>query len=152
MIHGLNKLLYFSAILALPIISLTEPFEGNINYIYQQSSKMKITIGNRSFTARLCKNQTVINIKEMLPLSLSMTELNGNEKYAELPQKVSISPIHPRQIKAGDLMMYGSRTFVLFYKSFPTSYDYTPIGRIEDISGLVEAVGKGNVEVTFEIK
>ena len=53
---------------------------------------------------------------------------------------------------AGDLMLYGSNTLVLFYKPFSTSYNYSPIGRIESPLGLAAALGSGNVTVTFELQ
>jgi hypothetical protein len=47
-------------------------------------------------------------------------------------------------------MMYGTRTLVLFYKSFRTTYRYTNIGRVDDPAGLEAALGSENVAVSFE--
>ena len=113
---------------------------------------MKISIGKKSFDAVLYDNPTADHFKKMLPITLYMTELNGNEKYADLPNNLSTSPSTPGHIRAGDLMIFGSATLVLFYKSFQSPYSYTILGKIDDISGLEQAVGKGNVHVTFELK
>ena len=55
------------------------------------------------------------------------------------------------KINAGDLMLYSSNTIVLFYKTFDTSYSYTPIGKIVDATGIESAVGSGNIEVSYEM-
>jgi hypothetical protein len=58
----------------------------------------------------------------------------------------------PGTIQNGDLMLYGSNTLVLFYKSFSTSYNYTKIGEITDPEGLAEALGSAAVAVRFELE
>lgn len=147
-----NCMVFASVIIALYLMTLSEYTTRDARFFNIQTSKMKISIGKKTFDAVLFDNPTATSFRKMLPLTLSMTELNSNEKYSELPGQLSIKPSNPGSIRAGDLMMYGSSTLVLFYKSFPTSYSYTPIGRIEDTSGLEEAVGRGSVNVKFELK
>ncbi|WP_242919743.1 cyclophilin-like fold protein [Pontibacter liquoris] len=115
-------------------------------------NQMKITIGSKAFEATLVDNEAVTVLKKLLPLTLDMSELNGNEKFFRLQKNLHENASNPGTIQAGDLMLWGSNTLVLFYETFPTSYSYTRIGRINDPAGLSLAVGSGNVKVTFEIK
>jgi hypothetical protein len=124
---------------------------GNKN-TNQTGSKMQIKIGNNTFNATLYDNATVTALKSFLPLTVNMIELNGNEKYADLSRSLPTNTSKPGTIQNGDLMLYGSSTLVLFYKTFSTSYSYTRLGRIDDVTGLVAALGAGNVVVTFDLK
>ena len=54
-------------------------------------------------------------------------------------------------IHTGDLMLYDSDCLVLFYESFSSGYSYTRLGSVDDSSGLAAALGRGNVEVSFQI-
>lgn len=116
------------------------------------NGKIKITVNSQTFTATLLDNNSAKTFKEMLPMTIQMTELNSNEKYYDLPNSLPINSSIPGTIKNGDLMLYGSRTLVLFYKTFSTSYSYTKLGYIDDVTGLASALGSGNVTVTFELE
>lgn len=113
-------------------------------------TKMKITIGTTVFSATLNNNATATAFKGKLPITINMTELNGNEKYVDLPNALPANASKPANIQNGDLMLYGSNTLVLFYKTFSTAYNYTRIGHIENPSGLATVLGSGNVTVKFE--
>jgi hypothetical protein len=126
--------------------------ENNTNSnIPMANSKIKIKVNSQTFTATLLDNKSVRTFKEMLPLTMKMTELNGNEKYFDLPKSLPTDSYSPPTIKNGDLMLYGSKTFVLFYKTFSTPYSYTKLGSLDDVTGLTTALGSGNVTVTFEL-
>lgn len=115
-------------------------------------NKLKIMVGAKTFSATLGDNATASALKKMLPMTLEMIELNGNEKYVRLPSNLPANASNPGTIHTGDLMLYGSNTLVLFYESFLTAYTYTKIGRIDDASGLAAALGAGNVMVSFELE
>lgn len=117
-----------------------------------EGSKMKIIIGTRTFQATLYDNATAASFKALLPITVNMVELNGNEKYVDLSRNLPANAANPGNIQNGDLMLYGSKTLVLFYKAFATSYSYTKLGRIQDTAGLATALGSGNITVTFELE
>lgn len=114
------------------------------------TSKMKITIGSAVFIATLVNNATATAFKSMLPLTINMSELNGNEKFYYFSTTLPTNASSGGNIQAGDLMLYGNNCLVLFYEGFNTSYSYTRIGRIENTSGLVAALGAGSITVKFE--
>jgi hypothetical protein len=116
------------------------------------SNKITIKVGANTFVATLLDNPSATAFKALLPITIAMTELNGNEKYFDLASSLPTNASRPSSIKTGDLMLYGSRTLVLFYKTFSTSYNYTKLGNIDDPTGLATALGSGNVSVTFEVQ
>jgi hypothetical protein len=151
------KRLLFFAFLAVSLVSCASGSKNtatsvNNNNTSPTGSKMKIKIGNSRFTATLYDNATITGFRSLLPLTISMVELNGNEKYADLSRNLSTTAANPGTIQSGDLMLYGSATLVLFYKIFSTSYSYTKLGRIDDVTELAAALGAGNITVSFELE
>ncbi len=116
------------------------------------NGKIKITVGSKTFMATLLNNHSAKALKEMLPMTINMIELNNNEKYYDLPNSLPTNSSNPQTIKNGDLMLYGSKTLVLFYKTFSTSYSYTKLGTVDDVTGWATALGSGDVTVTFEVE
>lgn len=111
---------------------------------------MNITVGSTTFTATLEDNDTAKAFAAQLPLTMDMSELNSNGKYNYLSSNLRADMSScPDTINEGDLMLYGDNCFVLFYKTFKTSYSYIKLGHIDNTTGLAEAIGSGNVQVTF---
>lgn len=123
---------------------------GTPNNNDTMSNRVKIRIGSGTFTATLLNNATVTAFKKQLPITLSMRELNGNEKFADLPNALPTNATNPGTIQTGDLMLYGANTLVLFYETFRTAYTYTKLGRIDNPAGLAAALGSGSVTITVE--
>lgn len=78
-----------------------------------------------------------------------MQELNGNEKYHYFDSALPTNASRPTGIHTGDLMLYGNNCLVLFYEDHTTSYSYTPIGRLDDPTGLERVLGSGSADITF---
>lgn len=119
----------------------------------QAVSEITITLAvdDQSFSATLLDNETAHQLVEQFPLTLNMSELNGNEKYFYMDRELPTDTYQPGQISAGDLMLYGNNCLVLFYESFSSGYSYTRLGRVDDPAGLAEALGAGSVEVVFSV-
>jgi hypothetical protein len=130
----------------------TEQTNNPENTSNTDTTKMKITIGTTILTATFYNNATAKAFKAKLPMTINMKELNGNEKYFDLPNALPANASNPGIIQNGDLMLYGSNTLVLFYKTFSTSYSYTRIGRVENPSGLAAALSSGDITVKFGFK
>jgi hypothetical protein len=118
----------------------------------QGQRQMWMTVaGTQRFAVTLEDNPTARAFLQMLPLSLEMPDLNDNEKHVRLPRSLPTSATRPGTIRAGDVMLYGSDTLVVFYKTFPSSYSYTRIGRVAQPDGLVEALGPGSRRISFAL-
>lgn len=108
-----------------------------------------LNVNGQSFQAVFYDNKTANALLKQMPMTLNMKELNGNEKYHFFDTEFPVNEKSLGKISAGDIMLYGSDCLVTFYKSHSTSYQYTPVGKIENASGFAKAVGSGNVTITF---
>lgn len=108
---------------------------------------IEIHVNGKVFSAKLYQTETTDVFMQKLPLSITMNELNGNEKYYYFSENFPTESQKVSQIHAGDLKLYGSSCLVLFYESFSTSYSYTDLGYVENPEGLAEALGRGNAKV-----
>lgn len=108
-----------------------------------------LTINGTSFAVTLEDNEAARAFAARLPLTLDMSELNGNEKYFYLDGSLPTASYRPGTIQTGDLMLYGSSCVVLFYQTFTSGYSYTRLGRVTNPEGLAAALGSGSVRVSF---
>lgn len=114
--------------------------------------KVNVQIGTENFTATLENNEAAETFAEMMkeePVVIQMSDYSGFEKVGSLGTSL---PANNSQIttQAGDIVLYNSSQIVIFYGS--NSWSYTRLGRIDDLTGWEEALGSGDVTVTFSIR
>jgi hypothetical protein len=134
------------------LIMASTVFAGGADATAQELPPMWMTFGKHRFAMTLEDNPTVRAFAQLLPLTLDMPDLNSNEKHAPLPRSLPTNAARPGTIRTGDVLLYGSQTLVVFYKTFESSYSYTRIGRITESSGLAEALGPGGQRISFAVR
>lgn len=113
---------------------------------------MKVQVGDAVFSATLEENEAVTAFVEMMregSVAIQMSDYSGFEKVGplgtSLPANNSQTTTH-----AGDIVLYNGNQIVIFYGS--NSWSYTRLGHIGDLTGWEEALGDGDVTVTFSLE
>lgn len=138
------KTITLSIIIALTALFINTPLNA-------QNMKLKVTIGNKEFTATLNESEAGKEFVKLLPMTIKMRDHGGFEKTTSLPRNLPGRATNPGMIEVGDIMVWSGSSLVLFYSAHRTSYSYIKLGRIDNTSGIREAMGRGSVNVKFEL-
>lgn len=114
--------------------------------------QMNVQVGGSAFTATLEENQAVDALVEMMeqgPVTIQMSDYSGFEKVGPLGTSLPTSN-QQTTTQAGDIVLYQGNQIVMFYGS--NSWSYTRLGHIDDLTGWEEALGSGDVTVTFSLE
>ncbi len=118
-----------------------------------EENVMKITVGDTTFTATLADNSSAAALREMLmeePLTINMSDYGNMEKVGPIGKSL---PENNKQIttEAGDIILYQGNSLVIYYDT--NTWNFTRLGKINDVTQaeLKEALGDGDVIVTFSI-
>lgn len=124
----------------------------NCNAFGDNMQNIIIMIENKKYEAILYDNSTTKELIKKFPITITMSDLNGNEKYYNFSKSFSTSSENVASINKGDIMLFGDNCLVIFYKSFSTRYRYTKLGYIKNLEDLENSLGKGDISITFEIE
>ena len=105
----------------------------------EKVSNITVIIDWKNYTAELEDNETAQNFYQTIIANNNeflMEDLNENEKYIYLQEKLPNSPKVPEKIESWDIMLYWNNCIVIFYKSSTTTYSYTKIGHIKNMQDL----------------
>ncbi|MBR2998704.1 hypothetical protein IKF34_03000 [Candidatus Saccharibacteria bacterium] len=117
----------------------------NSNEKENKMAKIYANFNNEKLEINLEENSTTSALVKLLPLDITMNDLNKNEKYAYLDKSLPTNTYSPKHIEAGDVMLFGDNCLVIFYESFDTSYSYSKIGHIDNLPEL------GNESISIKL-
>lgn len=124
----------------------------NCNAFGDNMQNIIITIKNKKYEAILYDNSTTKELIKKFLITITMSDLNGNEKYYNFSKSFSTSSENVANINKGDIMLFGDNCLVIFYKSFSTRYRYTKLGYIKNTEDLENSFAKGDISITFKIE
>ena len=110
-----------------------------------------LTVEGVTFPATFADNQGAEALTDLLtdgPLTLSLEDYGGFEKVGSLGHSLPTSNTHI-STQSGDIVLYQGNQIVLFYGS--NAWSYTRLGQVTDLTGWQEALGHGDVTVTFSL-
>ncbi len=135
---------------------LLDPAEDTPEISDQEEPNMNqitLTFNGHTYPATLEDNSSAQALVQLIrdnggAMTVRMNEYGGWEKVGSLGQTLPSSDVQTTT-DPGDFVLYSSDQIVLFYGS--NSWAYTRLGRLDDPAGLKEALGGGDVDVTFQL-
>jgi hypothetical protein len=96
-------------------------------------TQIRITMDGRSFTAQLADNPTARDLADQLPLTLRFRDLNGVEKIARLPRRLTVDGVPAGADPEIDDIGYYAPTgdLVLYYGDVGYFDGIVRIGRLD---------------------
>jgi len=147
----MNRILIALALAA----TLGQAASGTDNTTTNRTPAMKIrlSVNNKVLTATLADNKTARDFISLLPLTLTMNDLFGREKYARLPRAISQEGKRTHTYENGDLAYWSpSHDVAVYYRQDGEKIPepgIIVIGKID--SGVAALDVAGSVKVTIEL-
>lgn len=130
---------------------MEQPGPESTNKEADTEMKLKLQIGESTFQATLENNAAVDAFVEMMqkePVVIRMRDYSGFEKVGSLGAALPAGD-YQTTTGPGDIVLYNRDQIVIFYGS--NSWSYTRLGRVDDLTGWADALGSGDVTVTFSL-
>ena len=115
--------------------------------------KIRISIADKVVTATVADNATARDFVSVLPLKVSMKDLFGREKYANLPKALSENGPRTTSYEVGDIAYWSpAHDVAIYYKQGGESIPSPGIIPIAKIDAGAEAFNMpGSLKVMIEI-
>jgi hypothetical protein len=115
--------------------------------------KIRISIADKVVIATVADNATARGFVSVLPLSVSMKDLFGREKYGDLPKELSENGPRKNRYEVGDIAYWSpNHQFAVYYHQDGESIPSPGIIPIAKMDAGTEAFNvSGSVKVTIEL-
>jgi hypothetical protein len=119
----------------------------------EQKVKIKVQVAGKTLTATLADNETARDFASVLPLTVSMKDLFGREKYADLPKALSEDGPRQKKYTVGDIAYWSpDQQFAVYYHQdgeWIPSPGIIPIATIDTPPDAFSV--PGSVKVSIEV-
>jgi hypothetical protein len=118
-----------------------------------RTMEIRLKVGEKEITATLIGSETTRDFISLLPLTLTMNDLFGREKFAHLPRAISEGGARMKNYEVGDVIYWSPGPDVaIFYPHDAQSIPSPGIIVMGKIGSGVEALDvPGSVNVTIEL-
>ena len=110
---------------------------------------VSLQVGTNVFSVELAKTDAAEQLRQRFPLTLTMDKHYVTDRHADLDFNLPTSRIPAGIVEIGDFYLLQPNRLILSLHFSQQAGFLTPIGKVEDIDGFVEAIGEGSVEMTF---
>ena len=126
-----------------------EPVEEEI-----KDKMLKMMIGDTEVSVDWENNESAEALKDLCaeePLVIQMSMYGGFEQVGSIGTRLP-SDDEQTSTSAGDIVLYSSNQIVVFYGS--NSWAYTRLGHItdQDVAGMTDLLGNGDVTITISLE
>ena len=142
------------AIALTAILAPTVRGADNTTTSHTSAVKIKLTINNETLTATLADNRIARDFASLLPLTLTMNDLFGREKFGHLPRAISEEGKRTHTYEIGEIAYWSPGPDVAIYYRHGGEKIPDPgiivIGKIDSGVGALNI--SGSVEVTIKVE
>ena len=141
------------AIVLAAMLGPTPRGTDNTTTSHTSAVKIKLTIDNKTLTATFADNGTARDFASLLPLTLTMNDLFGREKFGHLPRAISDKGKRTHTYEIGDIAYWSPGPDVAIYYHHDGEQIPDPgiivIGKID--SGVAPLNVRRSVKVAMEL-
>ena len=126
---------------------------GGASVLHGETMKIRLKVNGKSLEVTLRESETTRDLVSLLPLTLTMNDLFGREKFGHLPRAISDSGERTHSYQVGEIAYWSpGPDIAVFYRhdgqTIPAP-GLIIIGKVE--SGVETLNVPGSLEVTIEL-